>query len=155
MRGQGSTEYVVVIAIVLGIVMMTFSILGFFSGFTEGARLDESQAYWSNAARPFALIDWKYQASPAKLYLKVQNKAGSQLNLSSIVFSNRDISLSLDSGFPAQLQPGAIASPIYSSSPSCEAGKTYEFDIWLNYTTPSVVNLTQLAVKPFIVRCTT
>ncbi|GEM_PF-1415522 len=154
MKGQGSTEYIVVIAIVLGIVMVTFSILGFFSGFSQDARIEESQSYWSKAARPFALVDWKYQPSPSKLYLIVQNKAGSQLNLSAIAFSSRDISMSLDSGLPTQLQPGAMATVAYSPSKPCEGGKAYEFDLSLNYTTQSVISLSQLGVKPFIVRCT-
>lgn len=153
-RGQGSTEYVVVLAVVLGIVMVTFSILGFFSGFSEDARADDSQTYWANAASPFAIIDYKFQSSDSRLYMKIQNKAGVPLNLTSINFTSNDMALTYYSGIPVQVLPGGAVTVVYSSSKACQPSKAYEFGIQLGYRTPSIANLTEGGVKPFIVRCT-
>jgi hypothetical protein len=154
MKAQGSTEYMVILALVLTIVLITLTILGFFSGFQEDARLGESQDYWANAAQPISIVDWKLVSSPPKLFLVVQDRAGSMLNLTSINMTSRDLGLNTPVGTPTALQPGQVANVTFNVNASCQQNEAYEFELVIYYGTQTVGGLEQKGVKPLIVRCT-
>lgn len=154
MTGQGSTEYVIILGLVLIIATISMLVMGFFSGFSESSEVLESQSYWQNAATPFALIDWKFASTPPKLFVMVQNRASSQLNLTSLNITTRAINFSVESGTPNILQPGGRAEVIYTASSNCDPNKVYEAEVTIRYATQSIANLTQNALKPLMLRCT-
>ena len=51
--GQGATEYLVVLSVVLIIGLVSVSLLGFFPGTASGISETASQAYWQGEAAPF------------------------------------------------------------------------------------------------------
>lgn len=53
---QGSTEYLVLLAVVLIVALVTVVLLGFFPG-AGNSQIAESQVYWSGAATPFRILD--------------------------------------------------------------------------------------------------
>jgi len=56
LRAQGATEYLVLLAIVLIVALVSVALLGFFPGMASDAQLTQSQAYWKSAS-PIAIID--------------------------------------------------------------------------------------------------
>ena len=56
-RGQGATEYLVLLAVVLIVALVSVALLGFFPGMASDARITQSQAYWRGQAKPFAILD--------------------------------------------------------------------------------------------------
>lgn len=160
MRGQGSTEYIVILAVVLVLVLIALSALGVFSGFAEDARIGESQAYWSDGAQPFAVIDWKLiSQNPSlheALYLRVQNKAGTRLNLTSFNLNYMGTSISpySTSKLNKFYLPGESFELTYDMAEQCSSNHIYEFDVSANYSTSSIANLAQKGAKPLIIRCT-
>ena len=55
MRGQGATEYLVLLAVVLIIALVSIALLGFFPGLASDAKATQSASYWKSA-RPFAIM---------------------------------------------------------------------------------------------------
>ena len=47
--GQGATEYLVLLAVVLIIALVSIALLGFFPGMANDAKVAQSQAYWQSA----------------------------------------------------------------------------------------------------------
>ena len=56
LKGQGATEYLVLLAVVLIIAVVTIALLGFFPGTADDAQIAESNLYWRSAA-PIAIIE--------------------------------------------------------------------------------------------------
>ncbi|MCX6769347.1 MAG: hypothetical protein NT051_01560 [Candidatus Micrarchaeota archaeon] len=56
LRAQGATEYLVLLAVVLVIALVSISLLGFFPGISQDARMTQSKAYWQSAT-PFAVLE--------------------------------------------------------------------------------------------------
>ena len=57
MKGQGSTEYLVIFAAVLVVALIVIFLLGQFTGFGRESLVDQSKGYWSGK-KPIAITDW-------------------------------------------------------------------------------------------------
>ncbi len=53
-RGQGSTEYLVVLVVVLVIAVIVIALLGGFTPFDQSSVVEQSQTYWQGAT-PFSI----------------------------------------------------------------------------------------------------
>jgi hypothetical protein len=56
-KAQGSTEYLVLLAVVLIIALVSLALLSFFPGTSLDAKLTQSKMYRSSAS-PIAIVDW-------------------------------------------------------------------------------------------------
>lgn len=54
--GQGATEYLILLAVVLVIALVSVALLGFFPGMASDAQITQSQMYWRGAS-PIAIIE--------------------------------------------------------------------------------------------------
>ena len=59
--GQGATEYLVLLAVVLIVALVSVALLGFFPGMASDAQQTQSKAYWSGAS-PVAITEWAAMA---------------------------------------------------------------------------------------------
>ena len=57
MKGQGATEYLVLLAVVLIIALVSVSLLGFFPGLSSDAKITQSDSYWRGEAAPISIQD--------------------------------------------------------------------------------------------------
>jgi len=74
-NGQVATEYLVLLAVVLIVALISVALLGFFPGMAADAQATQSKIYWSSAT-PIAIVEWdvKYwSASLSTPYLRVKN----------------------------------------------------------------------------------
>jgi len=74
-RGQGATEYLVLLAVVLIVALVSVALLGFFPGMVSDAQITQSQMYWQSAS-PIAITEWgalTNSASYSLPYLRVRN----------------------------------------------------------------------------------
>jgi len=60
-HGQGATEYLVLLAVVLIVALVSVALLGFFPGMAGDAEITQSSAYWKSAS-PFAIIETSVSA---------------------------------------------------------------------------------------------
>ena len=72
MKGQGSTEYLVLLAVVLVVALVAVGLLGFFPGMATDAKMTQSDSYWKGA-RPFAIIEHAMVAATNNGTIVVQN----------------------------------------------------------------------------------
>jgi hypothetical protein len=63
--GQGATEYLVLLAVVLIVALVSVALLGFFPGMSSDAKITQSQAYWSGQASPFRVKDFAFTTPSA------------------------------------------------------------------------------------------
>jgi uncharacterized protein (UPF0333 family) len=70
MRGQGATEYLVLLAVVLIVALVSVALLGFFPGMANDAQLTQSQTYWQSAS-PAAIIEASGKARPDATYATI------------------------------------------------------------------------------------
>ena len=68
-RAQGATEYLVLLAVVLIVALVSVALLGFFPGMASDAQMTQSKTYWSSAS-PIAITDisGRYISSSAITY---------------------------------------------------------------------------------------
>jgi len=93
LRGQGSTEYLVLLAVVLIIALVSLALLSFFPGTSLDAKLTQSKMYWSSAS-PIAIVDWDarfalHGVPPGytHVYLRIRNTGNYPIRITK-VFTN-------------------------------------------------------------------
>ena len=91
--GQGATEYLVLLAVVLIVAMVSVALLGFFPGMAGDAQETQSKMYWQSAS-PIAITEWGarfavYGAPPGHThtYMKIRNTGGYPIRLNQL-FAN-------------------------------------------------------------------
>ena len=94
--GQGATEYLVLLAVVLIIALVGIALLGFFPGTANDAQIAESQIYWQGMS-PIAIVDsspaYRYAIGPyIWQYIRIRNTGTYRLCLSKILGGGNSIS---------------------------------------------------------------
>jgi hypothetical protein len=86
LRGQGSTEYLVLLAVVLIIALVSLALLSFFPGISLDAKLTQSKTYWSSAS-PIAIVDWTavYAYSYTRPYLRIKNTGAYPIRITGVI----------------------------------------------------------------------
>jgi len=85
---QGATEYLVLLAVVLIVALVSVALLGFFPGMASDAQIAQSQMYWKSAT-PISVLEMhstKYASqiySPA--YMKVMNSGAYPIRITKLV----------------------------------------------------------------------
>jgi len=97
MKGQGATEYLVLLAIVLIVALVSVALLGFFPGMASDAQETQSKTYWSSAspisivetgARFLANGEWNYTFT----YFRIRNNGNYPISITKILAGNTSIS---------------------------------------------------------------
>ena len=87
-RAQGATEYLVLLAVVLIVALVSVALLGFFPGMASDAQATQSQTYWQSAS-PIAITEWNafYSIgnSAAMPYFRVRNNGAYAIRITGIV----------------------------------------------------------------------
>lgn len=95
LRAQGATEYLVLLAVVLIIALVSIALLGFYPSLSTDAQVTQSQAYWSGEASPFRITEFTHTkagtdgictgGSPTHLYeLIIENKGTGTYTINAI-----------------------------------------------------------------------
>ena len=101
MLGQGATEYLVLLAVVLIVALVSVALLGFFPRMASDAKLTQSETYWKGAA-PISIIESFAQAisneptRAAYVYLRVRNSGAYPIRITKLLGG----SYSLDKFYP-------------------------------------------------------
>ena len=86
--GQGATEYLVLLAVVLIVALVSVALLGFFPGMASDAQITQSQAYWKSA-QPVAITEWGAIAyvpnANTYAYLRVKNNGAYPIRITGFV----------------------------------------------------------------------
>lgn len=85
---QGATEYLVLLAVVLIVALVSVALLGFFPGMASDTQIAQSKSYWSSAS-PIAIIEWdaRLRAADANVfpYFRVKNNGVYPVRITAII----------------------------------------------------------------------
>jgi hypothetical protein len=163
-RAQGATEYLVLLAVVLIIALVSIALLGFFPGTATDTMAAESQIYWRSAS-PIAITEWDAKSridwpENTIVYMRLRNTGSYPITITKVLVGNGTTNDTyLDSVWTGPLAYSKM-SAIYKLAPGEESfigaqsitwnGNTYYY--WQGipanrsinfYTTMTVANFTR------------
>ena len=126
--GQGATEYLVLLAVVLIVALVSVALLGFFPGMASDAQLTQSQTYWSSAS-PIAITETSAIVHSAQYpeytfsYIRIRNSGAYPIRVTKMLGGTRG-------AYIDQVYDGATSSykqisELFYLSPGAEAYFAY------------------------------
>jgi len=110
-RGQGATEYLVLLAVVLIVALVSVALLGFFPGMASDAQVTQSQAYWSSAS-PIAVGEFaaKYSTNWGLTFvsMKIKNQGAYPIRITKMLGGS-----------------GCLVTTMFCDASKCGNGTTY------------------------------
>ncbi len=146
--GQGTTEYIILLGIVLTLGLAVMGILNFFPAFSFNSQSGDSAQYWQDSASPIAIVDWLQAGSD--LQFVVENRASSDLTLTQVVMEAEANNYTLSPSLA--LAPGE-RSTVAIPTESCTGHKVLSYNVYFTYSTEQVPDLTQVGIKPLFTQC--
>jgi len=147
MKGQGATEYLVLLAVVLMIALVSIALLGFFPGLAGDAKATQSASYWKSA-RPFGILDVSIVGSTGAASVVIQNNDPDQRTIQSLWFNMSNCSYT---GAAVTLNAGEKRTLALVGCPFPAAtGSAYELSTNITYNTVDLSGMKQLGTKPVI-----
>ncbi|MCX6769575.1 MAG: hypothetical protein NT051_02730 [Candidatus Micrarchaeota archaeon] len=128
LRSQGATEYLVLLAVVLVIALVSIALLGFFPGTANEAQLSQSEIYWKSAS-PVAIVEGGAVYSPSQ-----SQAEGASFSDDYLIFQNNVVDRIVITGFKTAKSASAVSisrislssgeklcagSGSYSTQPNC------------------------------------
>jgi len=130
-RGQGATEYLVLLAVVLIVALVSVALLGFFPGMASDARIAQSQSYWRGQARPFAILESSITAAGVGTFVLENMEANGPYTITSLAMSNgtpNTTSTSFAAGETKTMNMVGVGGT---------SGAIYDLNVTIAYTTPN------------------
>ncbi len=150
-RGQGATEYLVLLGAVLIVALVALALLGYFPGLATDAKLTQSQAYWTSEAKPFAINEIAV-SSGGNVQIVLQNKeATGAYSLNALTLGGVALNASADAGskFPVVFAPGDTQKLSFTNTGlNGTASKAYEYSVVIDFTSPANLTSKQFGGKP-------
>ena len=145
-RGQGATEYLVLLAVVLIVALVSVALLGFFPGMASDARITQSQSYWRGQAQPFAIQDASLSGPTGQF--SVQNMNANPMTLVNLSVGGVAFSGTGNGSFGA----GEIKT-VTTTVPNCASGSIYDLNVTIAYKTSAGISNTEYGTKNLVGKC--
>ncbi|NYZ74544.1 class III signal peptide-containing protein [Candidatus Micrarchaeota archaeon] len=149
MKGQVSTEYLVILAIVLVVALVVVYLVGGFAGMGVGTMETQSMQAWGTAA-PFAITSWKQ--TDTALEMEVQNNDVDQLTLTGIAMDGASVTIAPVNQTFASGSKFLITATVASA---CGApGTSFSHsNVILTYNKGSISGKTETGIRPIVGKC--
>lgn len=144
-RGQGATEYLVLLAVVLIVALVSVALLGFFPGMAADARIAQSSSYWRGQARPFAILDNSITAAGVGTFILQNMEANGPYTVTDFNVGNNT------NGTDVSFAAGETKT-MGMTGFSGTSGSVYDLNVTITYTTPNSVTSKQYGTKNLIGR---
>jgi len=131
-RGQGATEYLVLLAVVLIVALVSVALLGFFPGMAADARIAQSQSYWRGQARPFAILENSITAAGVGTFVIQNVEANGPYTITSL-----SVSTGAANATSTAFAAGETKTMTASTFGTNTAGAVYDLPVNITYTTPN------------------
>ena len=143
-RGQGATEYLVLLAVVLIIALVAIMLLGYFPSMATDAKITQSAAYWRGEARPFAITEANINSSGDGSFLLQNMEANGPFVLTLMQVGSYNNSSNIS--FPA----GEIKQVLITGMGNNTGGSIYDLNVTFTYTTPTGTSIKQYGSKNLV-----
>jgi len=161
-KGQGATEYLVLLAVVLIVAMVAIALLGFFPGLAGDAKVAQSDSYWRGSARPFAILEHSFISNNQNLTVVIQNVDSDQREVTEVSIAGSGFSGVANSSEGGVLSAsntryfsaGEKKTIKVKMDGNCTSGTMYEFMINFTYNTNTgLTALKQYGEKALVGKC--
>lgn len=153
-KGQGATEYLVLLAAVLIIALVSLALLGFFPGMASDAKISQSASYWRSEAKPFSILEHSLDTATDQLTLVLQLKEAT----GAFKITNISIDGITNSTIPAngkEFNAGETKNIIvYGIGTDKAPGDVYELLLNITYLSPNGIATVQYGQKSLIGKAT-
>lgn len=150
MKGQVSTEYLVILAVVLVVALVVVYLVGGFSGLGAGSLETQSKGYWGSTA-PFAITT--VRVSGTTMDLQMVNNDLEQLVLTDVSVNNVSV-YATNNTFTSGEAKVVTATLPGSLTPCGVAGTSYTYNnIVLTYSKGTISTIRQAGTKPLVGKC--
>jgi len=116
-RAQGATEYLVLLAVVLIVALVSVALLGFFPGMASDAQITQSQTYWRSAS-PVAITEWGALAwggsGNSYPYLRLRNNGQYPIRITGIIGSDGVKATSFWANSHAGCSPATVGTYLFN-----------------------------------------
>jgi len=148
LKGQVSTEYLVILAVVLVVALVVVFLVGGFAGLGAASLETQSKDYWAGTA-PYSIKTFK--ASGTTLDLEVTNNDIEQLTLTEVNIDGTSVWTSNGTVFDS----GETQTVSATLPATCGAvGDPFQYqNVRLTYNKGGVTGLTQVGAKPLVGKC--
>jgi hypothetical protein len=147
LSGQGASEYLIILAVVLVVALVAIALLGAFPALGGDARLTETRQYW-NSQHPFAIIG--YNQVGANMTLTLKNTDANLLTITNVTVGN------ITGNFPSGLMfnGGATKTISLTDFRNCSAGDYdfFTYNVVIYYNTSYLSN-SFIGSKPLVGTC--
>ena len=135
LSGQGASEYLIILAVVLVVALVAIGLLGAFPALGGDARLTETQQYW-NSQHPFSITSYSQWGSNMTITLK--NTDSNILTVTNVTVGGITDNFSLGLMFNA----GASKTISFGGFRNCSAGDydTFQYNVVIYYNTTYLSN---------------
>jgi len=145
-KGQGTIEYLIILAVVIVIALVVVGVMGWFPGLGTGITEQQSRAYWKSTA-PLSISDWKITSTGVTF--TVQNLTTDKIQLNDIAVDG--VALSLED---VNIAAGAITTTTEDIDANCTSGENYQYDITITYdVVGGITGKTLTGQKPLVGTC--
>lgn len=148
LKGQGATEYMLILGVLLLIAVVASSLLGFLPGVSGDAK-KETYIAQLRAGEPFSIED--HNSVGGKLSISFANKKGNELNLTHVLLGSEDIDLTQSTGGLSEFS-GGMRRVLTFDVPCIDGVK--EFEVILVYVEDGVQKEEKLDGKIVVESCT-
>jgi len=149
-RGQGTIEYLVIIAIVVVIALVVVGLL--LQIMNQGSGLPETTAKTAwKSSEPWAIVDWS--RSEGVLTVVLKNNSFETLDFGELTINSAGDKNSIGT---SNVSPAALVTKTISGLGACTAGTRYSFPkeyIEIDFNTPSIAGKTQRATADIVGSC--
>ena len=145
-RGQGATEYLVLLAVVLIIALVAIMLLGYFPGMATDAKITQSNAYWRGDARPFAITEVSINSTGHGSFVLQNMEANGPFIITTLHVGGYNNST--NTTFAA----GESKTLTISGMGNNTGGSIYDLSVNITYTTPSGASTKQYGSKNIVGR---
>ena len=156
-RGQGATEYLVILGAVLLVALVIVSLLGWFPSLGGATKEQQSKAYWTSAS-PFAITT--YKVANTTITFSVSNRLADKVNLTAVEvqdgFGGTQVIMTPDQYFSAG-EEAVITGTVSNSSNPCylkAVGTSFEFKVVaFTYNQGAITGIRQQGAQSLVGRC--
>ena len=148
-RGQGTIEYLVIIAIVIVIALVVVGLLLQIMGQGSGIPQASAQAGWKSE-QPWSIIDWSRTGTTLTVVLK--NNSGETMDFSGMHLNSTDA----NSTGTSNVSSGVQITKAFTGLTACVSGTKYSYPksgIYIDYNSSTLSGKKQVANDDIVGAC--
>ncbi len=147
-KGQGTTEYLIILAIVIVIALVVVGVLGGFGSQGSAISASQSKAYWGSI-QPLAVTDWVISQSGTGSSLVVKNLTANTIVLTDLNWNGSSVNLT-----DVNVSAGSTVA-VTDTDMTCASntGQPYSRTLGYTYNTADLTGVKVYGTTPLVGTC--